>query len=210
MSTVTFVLVAAMMLSLANRVLSPLLSKSLLILERNLFASILPAGVPNPLDATTKATEELASTLAVWELLRALPFLAANAALFWIALRMRKGERRSLDHARKWIYGAMAALAVSVVIQATVTIPATLAFSRKLVEGIPKPPGPAPFDLGAFTGSLTLMSSIMSAAFSTLALAAWPIILWIWSARLEKALHRDGFWSGAPPAQTRDRRGFST
>jgi hypothetical protein len=144
-------------------------------------------------EALTEMTElgtRFAQRIGPWEIARAVPFLVASALLVSIALRIKRGDVEALRVARQWAFLAFGVLALSVLIQAMVTVPATLDYQEHLVAVMPvvmPKSGAPPFDVKALIGSMTKVGALLGLVFGTAAMAAWPIILYVWAGKLLRA-----------------------
>lgn len=168
---------------------SAALTGVLLQAERALLGSVsLPGPMPAPVSGMLAAVEDFTRTIALWEALRALPFMVASTFLVFIALRIRRGERQALFTARTWVWWALGAVAFSALLQLATTIPATIAYQRQitgLMHTAPRSgPGAAPFYVKQLTDSWMMASTLMGLIMGTAFLATWPIVLRVWSDRL--------------------------
>lgn len=187
LGNVALALSALELLSCVQRLLSPLLGRAAMRWQKA-FMPKMPRG-PS-MDEMMDAGRELMDRIAVWEVVRTLPFLIATGVLIAIAVRLRRGDLGALAAARRWSAAALAVVALSAVIQVLVTIPATIDYTRAVVKTMPKlPAGPSgpPFDMGAMMSNMTMISSILGLIGGVLFLSAWPIVLYVWAGRIERA-----------------------
>lgn len=182
LGTVALVLSIGELLYCAWRLMSPLLSSAVLQAQR----SMAPTTAGVSMAKVTDAAQVFMVRIQLWEAVRTVPYLVATGVLLWIALRLRKGEEKALTAARIWSLGALGAVAISLVIQIVITVPATMEYQRAVVELMPGLPtgGAAPFDVKAMTSSITMISSIIGVILGTMFLAAWPIVLYFWASKL--------------------------
>jgi hypothetical protein len=170
-----------------QHLVGPLLTKAIFRWEK----AFLPKtrGGP-PMGKMMDAAARFAERIAVWEVVRAIPFIVATSFLIAIAVRLRRGDRTALGAVRIWTYAALGVVALSLLIQVLVTVPATLAYEKMLVDLMPATGSGAaapPFDLGAVMGRVTLVTTVLSLLIGTLFLSVWPIALLVWAGRLERA-----------------------
>jgi hypothetical protein len=168
---------------------SAALTGLLLQLERALLGSLsLPGPVPVPVTGMLQAIEDFSRKLALWEAVRALPFMVASAFLIFIALRIRRGERQALFAARTWVWWALGAVVLSTLLQLVTTVPLTIEYQRQITSILPTVPsagpGGAPFDVKALTDTWMMASTLMGVMTGVAFLATWPIVLRVWSDRL--------------------------
>ena len=183
LGTVCLVLSIIELLYCGYRLLSPLLSRGILDAEKAFFRSM-PTGAPaKPM---MDAAEAFMARIAVWEAARTVPFAVATCFLLWIAIRLRRGDAGALRAARTWMPFALGVVAVSALIQALVTVPATLEYQRQVVDLMPamSSGAKAPFDVKAVTSAVTMVSAIAGMALGTLFLSVWPVVLYVWAGRL--------------------------
>lgn len=144
--------------------------------------------LPGPnMQVVMDAARDLADKIALWESLRAIPFLAATGFLLWIALRLREGDARALFTARRWVIAAFAAIAVGVVIQVIWTLPAMAEYQRRIAGSIVPLAGvgaEAPVDVKELMSSIGTLAAVMGVVGGTAVLSAWPIVLYVWAGRL--------------------------
>jgi hypothetical protein len=167
------------------RLVSPLLSQAMVGAQRGMLAGTKSAG---RMVGINDAAQAFMAKIQLWEALRTLPFLVVTAFLIWIALRIRKGDAKALAVAKLWSLGALGAVAVSVVIQIVVTVPATMEYQRAIVDLLPTMPSgsSAPFDVKKMTSSITIISTVIGLFFGTVILSAWPIALFFWASKLQR------------------------
>jgi hypothetical protein len=186
LSTVCLVLASLEALSSAQRLSAPFTTRRLLDWER----SLLPRGPgAPPVDAMMDRALEFSRRIAPWELVRALPFLIMSGLLFWIGVRLRRGEMAALASARTWAAGALGVVALSTLIQVLVVVPATLSYQRAVVAMMPmtRPGGPAPpFDFARVMSAITLAGSGLGVLMGAVVLAAWPVVLLLWARKLSR------------------------
>jgi hypothetical protein len=165
-----------------QRLLSPFFSRSIIELQR----SILPE-TPHgpPVGGMVDAAQGFMAKIALWEAARTVPFLIATGFMIWIAIRLRRGDARALFTARKWTFWALGVVVISVLIQILVTVPATMAYQRDVVDLMPVPAGSAmPFDMKRIMSSVTLVSTLFGMLSGTLLAIAWPIAVYLWAGKL--------------------------
>jgi hypothetical protein len=165
------------------RLVSPLFSHKMMEAQRGMLPST-AGGVS--IGKMADAGERFMAEIQRWEMLRTLPFLLATAFLLWIALRLRKAEEKALFAARIWALWALGAVAISLLIQILVTVPATIAYQRAIVDLIPAMPtgAAAPFDVKQITSSITIISTLIGVAIGAIVVAAWPVALYFWASKL--------------------------
>lgn len=130
---------------------------------------------------------ELAKAVAPWEIARTVPFLVLAAMLVWIATRLRRGDASALRVARQWALAAFGCIALSLLVQGMITMPATVEFQRKMFEAMPIPPtakGAAAPDVRGLMSSMTIVGALLGLVFGAAFYSAWPIVLLVWSGRL--------------------------
>ena len=178
------------------RLVSPLLSQAMVGAQRGMLAGAKGAKGAVPMAGITDAAQAFMAQIQLWEALRTLPFLVATGFLIWIARSIRKGDASALSAAKVWSLGALGAVAISVVIQILVTVPATMEYQRAIVDLMPTIPGgsAAPFDVKKMTSSITIISTVIGLFFGTVILSAWPITLYFWASKLR----RDAVAPGSP------------
>jgi hypothetical protein len=184
LGTVTLVLALLEVAYCLFRLVSQLLNSSLIEAERAFFPST-PHGPP--MGAMFDAARVFAQRIAPWEAARTVPFLVASAYLAWLALRLRRGDARALFVARQWVWAAFGTIALSLLIQVLVTMPATMEYQRQIVETMPTLPagkGAPPFDMKQMMGSMTLVGAILGVVVGTVVLSVWPVVLWVWAGKL--------------------------
>jgi hypothetical protein len=162
----------------------PLLRRPMLELQRGMFSDASPPAM----GAMLGAGEDFMNRIALWEALRAVPFAVTAALLLRIALRLRKGDASALRAAQRWVPWALGAIAVSLAIQAMVTVPATLEYQRKLLDVMPMPSarggGALPIDIQRMTSAITTVSVIFGAAMGGLFWVIWPVTLHFWTRKI--------------------------
>lgn len=189
LGTVTLVLAGLEIAWGLWKLASAALTGLLVQLERYLLGSIsLPGPMPAPLTGMLSAMEDFARTIAIWDAVRALPFMVASTFLVFIGLRIRRGERQALFAARTWVWWALGIVAFSALLQVFTTIPATVDYQRQIAGLMPVAPasgrGAAPFDITQLTDTWMMTSTLMGLISGTCFLATWPIVLRVWSDRL--------------------------
>jgi len=186
LGNVALALGALELLSSVQRLLGPLFGKAILDFQR----TIMPKTPHGPsMDDLMDAGKDLMAKVAIWEAVRAVPFLVATAVLIWIALRLRKAEPAALRAARTWSFAALGVVAVSTVLQVLVTIPATMEYQQavvKMMTKVPAGPSAPPIDMGAMMSRVTMISSIIGLLAGVAFLSAWPIVLYVWAGKLQK------------------------
>ena len=127
-----------------------------------------------------------AKRIAVWEALRTIPFLLATVFLLWIALRLRKGDMEALRSAQTWMFSAFAAIAVSLLIQILVTVPATLEYQHQVATLMLTPPAgkSPPVAMREMMSAMTMVVTIVGVVIGTLVLSVWPVVFYVWAGRL--------------------------
>lgn len=168
------------------RLLMPFLSRSIVGFQREMMASTSGPNMSEMMDVAQK----FADRIAPWEALRTVPFIIASAVLLWIAIRLRRGDGEALRTARTWAFGAFGAVAISLLIQVLVIVPATLDYQHEvmgmMLKTMPAGRSGSPVDVGAIAGSITLASTVVGVVMSTLGLLIWPVALLIWTGRLTR------------------------
>ena len=139
------------------------------------------------MESILKSAEQFMDRIALWEALRTIPFALCSGVLIMIALRLRKGDRTALKTARVWVLWAFLAVAVSTVVQAMVTVPATIEYQAKVMAAMPMPGGSgAGFDVKDMVGSMTTIAVWAGVFFGAFGMAVWPLVLFFWSKKLTK------------------------
>ena len=75
----------------------------------------------------------------------------------------------------------------SALIQALVTVPATIAYTQQVMDMMPDMPTGAsapPFDVKEIMAVITKVSTMVGLVLGTLVLAIWPIVLHVWAGKL--------------------------
>lgn len=139
-------------------------------------------------DAIFKAAEEFSGRIAIAEALRGVPFAIASGWLLMIATRLRRGDVRALKPAHEWPFLAFGVLVLSVIVQLTITVPATMEYQQRIFSAMPAMPkgSGAPFDMGAMMNTIMTGAAYGSLVMGTLIMAIWPIVLRVWSGRLSR------------------------
>jgi hypothetical protein len=184
LGTTSLVLAILELLYCVWRLLTQLFSESINAASRALVPQA-PNG-PSVKDMMD-AARDFGQRIAVWEAVRTIPFLVATGFLLWIALRLREADARALFTARTWTLWAFGAVAVSLAIQITFTVPATMEYQRRIAAMMPSIPtgenGP-PIDMKEMMSSISSVSLIFGLVLGTALAAAWPIVLRVWAGRL--------------------------
>ena len=185
LGTACLVLSILEFVSCLNRLAAPLVGRAVGHARQAFLAARLHRALSDP---AFDAAHAFARKLAGWEALRTVPFVAATAVLFWIGLRLHRGETGALPAARRWTWGAFSVIGVSLLIQVLVTVPMTLAFQRHQIEGMMagQSGSPPPFDLQGLMSSFSLAATVFGVVISTLAVSAWPVVLLVWTRRIER------------------------
>jgi hypothetical protein len=183
LGTVCLVLSIIELLYCLQRLLSPLLTRNVLEMQKVLFRTLPSAPPTNPI---MDAAETFMARIAVWEITRTVPFVLCTGFLLWIAIRLRRGDARALVAARTWMAFALAAVLVSALIQILFTVPMAMEYQRHVMEAMPAMPGAAaaPFDVKTMTSTITMVSTIAGLVLGTLFLSVWPVVLFVWAGRL--------------------------
>ena len=183
LGNVSLVLAILDLLYCVIHILTPYLSRPLLDFERKFLATT-PHG-PD-MGGLMDAAEKYTARMAPWEALRTLPFMIASCILVWIAIRLRRGDSDALRTARVWAFGAFGAVAVSLLIQIVVIVPATIEYQHEIMGLMFKTPAgsKAPFDIGAVAGSTALASLMVTVVMGALGLSVWPAAMLIWTGQL--------------------------
>jgi len=164
-----------------QRVILQLLNDRIVRAERAFF----PSGAHPPPAGIYSEAEAFAHRVAPWEIARTVPFVVAAVALLFIAHRLRQGDLAALGAARQWALAALGVVAVSLLVQIIAIVPATMDYQARVVEMLPTPPhGKAPFDVGQFTSSMTIVGLGFGLAFGAVGMSVWPVIFYIWAGRL--------------------------
>ena len=164
-----------------QRVIMQLLNDRIVRAERAWF----PSGAHPPPAAIYGEAEAFAHRVAPWEIARTVPFVVAAVALLFIARRLRQGDLPALGAARQWALAALGVVAVSLLVQIIAIAPATMDYQARIVELVPTPPhGKAPFDVGQFMASTTVVALGFGLAAGAVGMSVWPVILYIWAGRL--------------------------
>jgi hypothetical protein len=171
----------------AQKIAMQLFMRPLLAGER----SLLPSGPRGPSSgAMFDQAQALSEQTAPWEVMRTIPFVVATGMLLFLAVRLRRGDGRALHAARQWTFAALGAVAVSLLIQIVAIVPPTLEYQRDVFAALPATPkGKAkpPFDVKAFTSSMTVTATLSGVLMGTAFMSAWPIVLFVWSGTLLRA-----------------------
>jgi hypothetical protein len=164
-----------------QRVIMQLLNSRIVRAER----AFLPSGAHPPPAAFYSEAEAFAHRVAPWEIARTVPFMVAALVLLFVARRLREGDLAALGAARQWALAALGVVVVSLLVQIVAIVPATMDYQARIVELLPTPPrGKAPFDVGQFTSSMTMVGLGFGMAFGAVGMSVWPVILYIWAGRL--------------------------
>lgn len=146
-------------------------------------------GMPD-MSKVTEAAEDFTREMVLWESVRMLPFLVASIALIVVGNRLRAGRREALRSAQTWVVGALAAILASAALQLLVIIPATMAYSRKIMDlmlsGVPGGAGATPVDFKGVMSTMTAVTSYLGVLLGAAFLALWPVVLWFWAVRIQR------------------------
>jgi hypothetical protein len=129
--------------------------------------------------------------IAIAEVVRSVPFVVASVVLLRISLRLKRAEPAALDDARKWLFWALGAIAVSILVQAVVTLPATMEWQEKFVAAMPAMPPPGtrgapPFDMKQMITMMTMASSLVGLLFGSVMMAVFPVVVYVWAGKLKE------------------------
>ncbi len=167
-----------------QKLVTQLFSRSIFDAQRSLIPQM-PNG-PS-MKVMAEAAHDFAQRIALWEVLRTVPFLVATGFLLWIALRLREGDARALFTARRWTLGAFGAVAVSTLIQIVWILPATAEYQRRIAASMPPiPTGETtpPIDMKEMMGSITTLSLVFGLVLGAAFALSWPIVMRVWAGRL--------------------------
>jgi hypothetical protein len=134
-----------------------------------------------PVRAIDRGLDAFHRTIAIWDVLRAVPFIAIGALLLTIAIRLQRGDATALMALRKWFFWSLGALAISICIQVFVTIPATLKWDTKAADWLPSLPM---FDTKQMLSVLIVSLLVAGLVFGALLRLVIPIVLYVWAGRL--------------------------
>ena len=181
LGTLALVLAIMQIASTVLRLLSNLGSSSMMGFQRQMMR-----GGAAQSDAILKAAEEFSGRIATAEALSGVPFAIASGWLLMIATRLRRGDVRALKPAREWPFLAFGVLALSVIVQLTITVPATIEYQQRIVAAMPAMPkgSGAPFDMGAMMETMMTGIAYGGLVVGILFMSIWPIVLRVWSGRL--------------------------
>jgi len=166
----------------AYQLFAALLSGPLLKWQKSLFAGM-PGGDPAVFDSA----EKLVGQITVGQSLRMVAFIAVSVWLIVIAVQLIKGRAAALEAARSWTWLALGALALSVLIQAFVLVPAQIASQQEMFRSLPTssgPPPPAGFMEGM--GIFTIVTTVVMVAVGAILMAIWPVALRLWAGKVLK------------------------
>jgi hypothetical protein len=129
--------------------------------------------------------------IAVWEILRTVPFAIAAGWLIFIARRLMRSERLALRTIRTWCLATVGPIAMSIAIQLIFVVPATLAYTAAITKTMPSTapagtPGGPPFDVSIFMSSMTNAATGVGIVLGAITIALFPIGVYIWSSKLDK------------------------
>lgn len=141
------------------------------------------AAMPPPM---FDAMDAMLKKIALGQSLRMVAFLAVTAWLIVIAVQLRRGSIEALESAKSWLWLALGAIGLSILIQAFVTAPAQIEYQNAVFASMPSP-GSAPPP--GFMQGMSLMTNVMivvTIAVGALLMAIWPIALRIWADKIQK------------------------
>jgi hypothetical protein len=181
LGTLALVLAIMQIVSTVLGLLSNLGSSSMMGFQRQMMG-----GGAAQSDAIFKAAEEFSGRIAIAEALRGVPFAIASGWLLMIATRLRRGDVRALKPAHEWPFLAFGVLVLSVIVQLTINVPATMEYQQRIFSGMPAMPkgSGAPFDFAAVMDTIMAGAAYGGVVMGTLVMSVWPIVLRVWSGRL--------------------------
>lgn len=175
------------------QVLGSFLSATIVQWQKSFFGGMPGASKSAMNPAMFDAAGRMLRRIAVGQTLRMVAFLAVTAWLIVIAVQLRRGRVEALETAKGWTWLALAALGMSVLIQAFVTVPAQIAYQHELFGSMPTAPGgPPPAGLMEGMNVMTTVMSVATVFVGALLMAIWPIALRIWADRVQKQIRPDG------------------
>jgi uncharacterized membrane protein YqjE len=166
------------------RLVGQLLTTPIMKAER----TMLPSSPHGPrMNDVWDAAQELSHRIAPWETARTIPFALATGFLLWIAIRLRRGDGAALFAARKWVFAAFGVIAVSLLIQIAVVVPATMDYQRHVADAMPvvsHGSAPPPLDMKKFMSNMTVFGTVFGLVIGTVFVSVWPVILYVWAGKL--------------------------
>jgi hypothetical protein len=145
-----------------------------------------PAGSASPeLTQMMDRMQDYMVTFAVWGSVRQLIFMIASAVLLYVAVRLMRGSPEALPLARKWSWGALAVLGVSVLIQAAILVPSQLDYQNHVFDSVPGGASGAPTIMSSMETFTTVWAVIMMIGGAVI-MAIWPIVLRFWADKAEE------------------------
>jgi hypothetical protein len=135
--------------------------------------------------------ENFMEKIAIWEMLRTVPFVIAAGWLVVLGRRLLRQDRSALAAIRTWCYASAAPIVISVLIQLIFVLPATLAYSEAVSKSMPMttPHGSSaamPFDISTFVSTMTNAATGAGIIIGAMTLAIFPLVLFFWSKKLSQ------------------------
>jgi hypothetical protein len=185
LGTLCLILAILELLYSAVRIASSVLSSAAIDLQRSAMRAMPPEATQG-MAAMQDVAQSFARRVMIWETVRTLPFVVATVFLLLIALRLRKGDATALRAARTWMFGALGAVGVSLLIQLLVTMPLSAELQRQMLGAMHTPDGKGPpIDPNALAG-ITEVFTLATMAFGAALLSTWPVVLYVWAGKLQK------------------------
>jgi hypothetical protein len=135
-----------------------------------------------PMRAIERGRDAYHRTIAIWDGLRALPYVAVGVVLVLIALRLQRGDTTALVSLRKWFFWSLGAVAISICVQAFAIIPATLKWEARAAEVVPSIPI---FDLKEMMSTIVVATLVFGVVAGSLLRMVIPVVLYVWAGRLQ-------------------------
>ncbi len=145
--------------------------------------------------AITRGLDGYRRTVAIGDGLRAIPFIVVGVLLVLIALRLQRGDVSALDALRTWFFWSLGAVAISIVIQAVVIIPATLTWEVAAANTLPSIPF---FDMKGMVNAVAVGSLLFGVLFGTLLRLVIPVVLYVWAGQLQAERKKAALQLAAP------------
>jgi hypothetical protein len=184
LGTLSLVLAILELLYCAVRVGSAALSSAVIEMQRSAMRAMPPEATQG-LGAIQDVAQGFARRMMIWELVRLFPFVVATAFLMWIALRLRKGDTTALRAARTWMFGALGAIVLSLLIQLLVTVPLAAEMQSRMLGVLNTNGKGPPIDTSALAG-ITEVFTVATMGFGAMVLSTWPVVLYLWAGRLSR------------------------
>ena len=139
--------------------------------------------------------QEHMTTLAIWGGLRQLLFMIASAVLLYVAVRLMRSDPQALALARSWSWGALAVVALSVLTQVAILVPAQLDYQNQIFESVPGGASGAPGIMSGMETFTTIWAVVMMVAGAVI-MAVWPVVLRMWADKAEEKYRKQSEYAG--------------